>query len=257
VIAVLPAIDLQGGRQVGLVGGRLDVARGYGDPAAFAARRAAEGFTGLHVVDLDGAAAGRPRQVAALRRIRRAAPGLYLEAGGGVRSVADALALRAAGADRVIVGTAAVAPLAAAADPPAGTFLAALLARLGSDAVAVAVDVRDEGGLAVAAWRDRVAADLAVLGARLAALGVRFVVVTDTGRDGSLGGVRTSALACLAAAGLAVSAGGGAASDDDLAALARAGAWAAVVGRAFHSGGWRPPVRLEPGERVGEGALEA
>lgn len=253
---VLPAVDLQGGRQVGLVEGSLAHARVYGDPVVFAVARAADGYEGLHVVDLDGAAEGRPIHLETVRRLRAAAPALRLEVGGGVRTLEDALAVRAAGADTVIVGTAAVAPLLAEGDAGGGDLLRSLLDRLGPEAVAVAVDVRGrrQGEVALAAWRSSVPADLARLAERLAALGVRRTVCTDAGRDGSLRGVRTAAVRALAAAGLEVAAGGGVAGERDLAALARAGAWAAIVGRAFHAGGWRPPPRTPAGARGEVGA---
>lgn len=247
MIAVLPAIDLRGGRQVGLSEGRLDRARTYGAPEAFAAARAVEGYEGLHVVDLDGAAAGAPRQLASLRAIRAAAPGLFVEAGGGVRTPADAEAVRTAGADRVIVGTAAVRPLVEGGRPQ---LLRALLASVGADAVAVAVDARVDGParLALEAWREDARVDIPTLARRLVDLGVRHVVYTDVGRDGSLGGVRTSGVRALAWARLRVTAGGGVASRRDLLRLEAAGAVAAVAGRAFHTGRFRPPPRIGAGE---------
>ncbi len=245
MITVLPAIDLRGGRQVGLLAGDLERARTYGDPAAFAAARAADGYDGLHVVDLDGAAAGRPRQLDSLRAIRAAVPGLFVEAGGGVRAIADAEAVRAAGADRVIVGTAVVRPLAEGVRP---ALLRSLLAALGPERVAVAVDVRPDGPLRLAleAWRESARVDLAILARRLVDVGVRHVVYTDVGRDGSLGGVRTAGVRALAWARLSVTAGGGIASRRDLLRLEAAGARAAVAGRVFHAGRFRPPPRLAP-----------
>lgn len=241
MMTIYPAVDLQGGRQVGLVGGDLGRRRAYGDPLAFVRARVEEGFRALHVVDLDGAAAGHPVQVATLEAIRRAAPGLRIQVGGGVRSVADALCLRDAGADRVVVGTLAVRALLDPEAPAAAgrDLLGAFLAALGPEHLAVALDGAP-GTVAVDAWRERRTADLVGLGRRLVALGVRHVVHTDTARDGSLGGVRTEAAACLAAVGLCVVAAGGVQGDGDIAALAAAGAAGVVVGRAFHAGAWRP-----------------
>jgi phosphoribosylformimino-5-aminoimidazole carboxamide ribotide isomerase len=237
-MTIYPAIDLRAGRQVGLVDGDLDRQRRYGDAAAFARARAAEGFSALHVVDLDGAAAGRPTQLATVRDIRRAAPGLLLQVGGGVRSVEDARALRRAGADRVVVGTAVVRPLVTA-PLTAARLIGELLAALGPDGLAVAVDGTG-ATIAVEAWRSHLPADATELGRRLADVGVRWVVHTDTGRDGRLAGVRPRAAAGLAGTGLRVIAGGGASADADLARLAAAGVAGAVVGRAFHAGAWRP-----------------
>lgn len=239
-MTVYPAIDLQGGRQVGLVGGDLGRRRAYGEAAVFARDRAAEGFAGLHVVDLDGAGQGHPAQLETVAAIRAAAPGLLLEVGGGVRTVEDALAVRRAGADRVVVGTAAVrALLAGAAAADRGSLVADLLSALGPEALAVALDGRPSG-VALDAWREHARADLRALGERLGALGLTYVVHTDTERDGTLAGSRTEAVASLAATGLRVIAGGGARDDEDLARLAAVGAMACVVGRAFHAGVWRP-----------------
>jgi len=243
-MTVLPAIDLQGGRQVGLVGGDIGRARTYGDPVAFARARQGEGFAGLHVVDLDGAAAGRPVQLDVVRAIRAACPGVLIEAGGGVRSVEDALAVRAAGADRVVVGTVAVAALTGA-DPAAEALVRGLIDALGPEGVALALD--GEGGdLAGSAWRERRPADLGEAARRAVAAGVRWVVHTDTGRDGSLAGTRAGRVRVLAGAGLSVVAGGGIGGDADLVRLAAAGAWGAIVGRAFHAGAWRPSPSRRP-----------
>src|SRR5438093_4850377 len=126
---VIPALDLLGREAVRLEQGDYARASGYGEPAALAARFAAQGARWVHVVDLDGARAGLIRPVVVSARVHACSPA-SVQASGGVRSVADAETLIRAGAGRVVVGTA------------ASTLLDELVAALGERLV-VALDVRD------------------------------------------------------------------------------------------------------------------
>src|SRR4051794_36511659 len=126
---MIPAIDLLGERAVRLRQGDYDRATEYGEPVELARSYAAAGAKRLHVVDLDGARAGRIRPDVVATMVEAAAP-VPVQASGGVRSLADAVALVGAGADRVVVGTAAWA------------LLDELVASLGERLV-VALDVRD------------------------------------------------------------------------------------------------------------------
>ncbi|HYM84175.1 MAG TPA: HisA/HisF-related TIM barrel protein, partial [Candidatus Dormibacteraeota bacterium] len=142
---LLPAIDLRGGRVVRLVHGRFDRETAYAEDAAETARRFADAGVGwLHVVDLDGAIAGRPLQEAAIRSVVDAVDGrARVQVGGGIRTPEDARRILGLGAARVVVGTRAI-------EEPA--FAAELVGELGAAAVCVALDVRD--GIAVGeGWR--------------------------------------------------------------------------------------------------------
>jgi phosphoribosylformimino-5-aminoimidazole carboxamide ribotide isomerase len=220
---VLPAIDVLEGRVVRLREGRREeVTREGGDPVELARRFAAEGATRLHLVDLDGAFSGRP-SLALVERIATAG-GLPLQVGGGYRSLEVAEAALAAGADRVMVGTAALAE----------GFLEEATPRLGEGLV-VAVDVRD-GRVAVDGWTRTEELTGAALARRCAALGVPRLLVTSAGRDGSLAGPDLELLGEIVPVGVPVLAAGGVASLDDLRALAALGCEGAIAGSALLAG---------------------
>ena len=213
-IEVIPAVDVLGVEAVRLERGSYDaVVERAAEPAALAARWAADGAKRIHLVDLDGARQGgvRPELVRAVAQ----ASGLPVQASGGIRSVADAWRLLDAGADRVIVGT--------AAWPDPASWLA-----LGKSLV-LAVDVRD-GLVRAAGWTE--SAGLTFAEALERAQGARLLV-TAIDRDGTLTGPDLELVEEAAQSGSPVLAAGGVRSPDDVAALARAGAEAAIVGRAL------------------------
>ena len=215
-IEVIPAVDVLGEEAVRLERGSYDdVVERAADPVALAERWAAEGASRIHLVDLDGARRGGVRP--ALVRAVAAAAGLPVQASGGIRSLADAEALLEAGADRVVVGT------AAWPDPSPWLGLA--------EALVLAVDVRD-GLVRSAGWTE--SAGLTFAEALDRARGAR-VLVTAIDRDGTLAGPDLELVRTAAAAGLRVLAAGGVRSPADVAALAAAGAEAAIVGRALLS----------------------
>jgi phosphoribosylformimino-5-aminoimidazole carboxamide ribotide isomerase len=231
---VIPAIDLRAGRVVRLRQGDFANQQAYGDDSLEVARRwVAQGAERLHLVDLDGASAGQPAQLAWLGPILSGA-GVPCQVGGGLRELEAARLTLAAGADRVILGTA----LLGGADV-ARPFIRAL----GASAVIAAIDVRD--GLAVGqAWRPggpTVPYESALEG--LWAGGVRRFAITAIDRDGMLDGPD---LALLADARrrlpeARILAAGGVASLGDLAALASLGLEGAIVGRALYEGRFSLP----------------
>jgi phosphoribosylformimino-5-aminoimidazole carboxamide ribotide isomerase len=213
-IEVIPAVDVLGGEAVRLERGAYDaVVERADDPAALAARWAAAGARRIHLVDLDGAKSGRIRPE--LVRDVRAAAGLPVQASGGIRSLDNARALLEAGADRVVVGT-------AAWPDPSPWF------ELGG-ALVLAVDVAD-GELRGSGWTAGTGVSLAAALTRAA--GARLLV-TAIDRDGTLAGPDVELVRRAAASGSPVLAAGGVRSSADVEALAAAGAEAAVVGRAL------------------------
>jgi len=233
---LLPAIDLKDGRCVRLRQGDLSQATAYGDdPVAVALRWQAEGAQALHVVDLDGAAAGEPRHLQVLRRMTSALS-IPVQFGGGLRTpeaVADALA---AGAARAVVGTAAILSPA---------LLAGLL-RDHPGRVVVALDARD-GRVATHAWQGDSGLDLEEAARTLLGLGLREVLYTDISRDGMLTGADLAGTLRLARLGLRVLASGGVARLDEVrcfAGLSRQGVAGAVVGKALYDGALQLPDAL-------------
>ncbi len=223
---VIPAVDLLGEEAVRLEQGDFErVSLRAGDPAALVARFAAASPAFIHVVDLEGARAGRIRP-ALIGRLVAAAGGVPVQASGGIRSLADARALLAAGAARVIVGTAAFA------DPGA---LEAYAGALGERLV-VAVDAR-RGRVALWGWERESELTVEEAAERCALAGVRRLHCTAVERDGTMAGPDLELLARVRGrSGLPVLAAGGIRSEDDLAGLAALGLEGAVVGRALLEG---------------------
>lgn len=218
---VIPAIDIRGGSTVRLLQGDGGRALVYGDdPLAWARRWAGGGAQWLHVVDLDGAFAGRPVHLDLIRQI--CACGVPVQAGGGFRTVESIEAALGAGAARVVVGTAA---------RDLGTALRWL-----GDRVAVSLDVRD-GRVALRGWTEQTAMDAAALASELRALGATRFIYTDIARDGMLAGPDVGAVrAFVDAAGVPVIVAGGIASEADLTAVAGTRVEGVIVGRALYEG---------------------
>lgn len=222
---ILPAIDLRGGKCVRLLQGDYDRETVFSDdPPAMARHWESLGATRLHVVDLDGAKEGAPRNLDVVRDICSAVS-IPVQLGGGMRNVAIAREALDAGVDRVIVGTAALDPDAA------GEFVRAL-----GDRVVAGIDARD-GFVAVRGWLDTTEIRAIALAKKLVALGFRWVVFTDITSDGMLEGTNISALKeMVESVEASVIAAGGITTIDDLRAARDAGAAGAIVGRALYTG---------------------
>lgn len=227
---ILPAIDLRGGECVRLLQGRFDAVTRYdADPFARAAAFRAAGAEALHVVDLDGAEVGEPRQHALIGEIARAS-GLKVQAGGGVRTRGDVARLLEAGASRAVVGSAAVRKPEDVVD---------WLQDFGPERIVLALDVRlTERGPEVLThgWTEDSGVDLWTALDRLAEGAPKHVLVTDVARDGALTGPNLPLIEKITSRrpDLALQASGGVAELDDLAPLNAAGAAAAVVGKALY-----------------------
>lgn len=226
---LFPAIDLLAGRAVRLRRGERASAKVYSeDPAGQARAFRDQGARALHVVDLD-AAFGEPRQLALIGRIVLACAPLPVQVGGGIRDPDAAQATLDAGAARVIFGTAAVERPALAGEAAA---------RFGGERVAVGVDVKD-GRAAVRGWTASTGPTAQELSAQLAALGVRWLVVTAVSQDGTLGGFDVGLLRAVAEAAPTskLVASGGAGSLDHLRALRGVpGLAGAIAGTALYEG---------------------
>jgi phosphoribosylformimino-5-aminoimidazole carboxamide ribotide isomerase len=218
-IEVIPAVDVLGEGAVRLHRGDYDhVVEEAGDPVALARRFAEAGARRIHLVDLDGARAGRARPEL-VRLVAEAVAPTPLQASGGIRSLADAEALLDAGAERVVIGTAAF--------PDPARWASALGERL-----IVALDVKDDL-VRTAGWTAESGLTLLRAVELCLAAGVERVLCTAIDRDGTLSGPDVDLVASVAASGLCVLAAGGVRSAADVTDLAEAGAEAAVVGRAI------------------------
>lgn len=245
---VFPAIDLIGGRVVRLERGDRAHMKVYSDdPVAVAEDFRDRGAQWVHVVDLSAAleedVAAQAANAAAIRGIC-AVPGIRIDAGGGVRSLAAFERLLALGARRVAVGTALVRDTA---------FAAQVARKFGDHAVA---DVAAHGGrVRVNGWRETEELSADELVSRLADLGFKHLVFTDVARDGMQTGIDTDAYAHIAKiAGFPVVASGGIASVSDIEALASLGPQViegAICGRALLEGSLLLEDVLAAAERKG------
>lgn len=224
---VIPAIDLRGGQVVRLYQGDFRQETVYStDPVAVAMEWQQAGAPRIHVVDLDGARAGRLVNFEAIEAIA-AKVTIPLQVGGGVRNLDTVSRLVHAGAQRVVLGTAAVR------NPGLVRFACQAL---GPEAVVVGLDARD-GKVAVQGWAQAVERDVQELAKVMAALGVLRFIYTDISADGTLKGPNVQAVAALIrATGAHIIASGGVGSLDDLARLAEVGAEGAIVGSALYQG---------------------
>jgi phosphoribosylformimino-5-aminoimidazole carboxamide ribotide isomerase len=229
-----PAIDLKDGRCVRLVEGRLDDATIFNeDPAEQAVRFQTAGFPWIHVVDLNGAIEGGPRNAGAIAGILARAM-IPVQVGGGVRSMSAVSYWIDAGVSRVVIGTAALKNPGFVRDA----------AREYPERIAIAIDTRD-GKVAVSGWVEQSEMDAVELAARFADAGVAALIVTDIRRDGLKTGINIDLTGQMAdAVPIPVIASGGARSVDDITALkARKGKrpiHGIILGRALYDGEIRP-----------------
>jgi phosphoribosylformimino-5-aminoimidazole carboxamide ribotide isomerase len=236
-VILFPAIDLKEGRCVRLIQGDMAQATVFNDdPAAQAEAFARQGFAWLHVVDLDGAFAGRPMNVAAVEAILRRVT-IPVQLGGGIRDLRTVEGWLAKGIARVIIGTAAVR------DPD----FVREAARLHPGRIAVGIDAKD-GRVAVEGWAETSSMTAEDLGRRFEDAGVAAIVYTDIARDGILTGLNIPATLALAkAVSIPVIASGGLASMADIERLLEpdcARLAGAITGRALYDG------RIDPAEAL-------
>jgi phosphoribosylformimino-5-aminoimidazole carboxamide ribotide isomerase len=237
-VILFPAIDLKDGHAVRLEQGDMARATVFEkDPAVQARKFEAQGFEYLHVVDLDGAFAGKPVNAAAVENIVKSA-GIPLQLGGGIRNLATVEGWLGKGVKRVIIGTAAVR------DPA----LVKEAARKFPGRVAVGLDARD-GKVAVAGWAETSELSALDIARRFEDAGVAAIIYTDISRDGLLKGLNLDATIALAdAISIPVIASGGLASIEDIKALLSPRASkleGAIAGRALYDGRLDPAAALK------------
>ncbi len=226
MINLFPAIDLIDGKAVRLLRGDYNQMTVYDDdPMRVAKRFAAAGASFLHVVDLEGARDGNTPNLETVKRLIRES-GLFVEIGGGIRSLETVKTYIDAGASRVIIGTAAVT------DPE---FLSAALAAYG-DKIAVGVDIRD-GMVAIKGWTELSELTCFDFCRHLEELGVATVICTDISKDGLLSGTNLELYREMAEKfSLNITASGGVTSVDDVQKLSEMGLYGAILGKALYTG---------------------
>jgi phosphoribosylformimino-5-aminoimidazole carboxamide ribotide isomerase len=228
---VIPAVDVQDGEVVQLVGGERGTGKRYGDPVAAAERWIEAGAETLHLVDLDGAFEGERVNAGAIESVVDAVGGdgadaVGLQLGGGIRAAEGARALLDLGLDRVILGTAAV-------ETP---DIVAEIDETHPGSVVVSLDAKD-GEVVVSGWTEGTGLDPAEAAARYEELGAGAILFTNVDVEGQLDGIDREAVASVVdAVEIPVIASGGVAAVDDVVALKEAGAAAVVVGTALYEG---------------------
>ncbi len=238
---VIPAIDIREGRCVRLFQGKLDQETVYShDPAAVAVMWQEQGAKYLHLVDLDGAFAGEPKNMAVVREIINAVD-IPVQLGGGIRTPTTVEKLLDLGVDRVILGTVAINDI---------NLVGAVCRRFGAEKIVVGIDSKG-GKVAVEGWATTVEKEAVTLAREISEQGVRRIVYTNTSLDGTLSGVDVEATAALAEkTGLKVIASGGAASVNDIRRLKETGAGieGVILGKALYSGAVSLPEALAEAE---------
>ena len=224
-MTILPAIDLKDGEAVRLTKGLMNSAKVYSSQPWELVKRFEElGAEWVHLVDLNGAFAGEPKNLEQIEKIRRNCS-VRLELGGGIRDEATIKRYLDLGIDRVILGSVAVK------DPG---FVKAMAAKY---PVVVGIDAID-GYVAVEGWGEVSEMKATDLAKAFADAGVEAIICTDVGRDGTLEGVNVDFTLDIArASGIPTIASGGVRDDSDLAALAVTDEVAGVIiGKAFYEG---------------------
>lgn len=223
---IYPAIDLYGGKAVRLYQGDYARMTVYSEnPANVARDFAAAGAKHIHLVDLEGAKAGKPANLAAIRKIMDAAP-LFTEVGGGIRTLDTVESYLAIGVGRVILGTAAVT------DP---AFLEAALAQYGKK-IAVGVDIQD-GFVAIKGWTEKSQITAPDFFEQMQRLGVKTVICTDISRDGAMKGTNRELYRALSQRyAIDLIASGGVSTLEDVAALRDMNLHGAIIGKAYYIG---------------------
>ena len=233
---IFPAIDIRGGKCVRLYKGDFAQETVFGEPAEMAKKWQAQGAQYLHLVDLDGARAGRSENLATIKAILEVVA-IPVELGGGIRTMANIEQVIKLGVQRVIHGSVAVR------DPE---LVAAACQKYG-ERIVVGIDAKD-GIVAVDGWGVSGDVDVITLAKKMKSAGVRTIIYTDISRDGTLSGVNVEATAKLAReSGVRVVASGGVKSAADIRALKpyeQDGIEGVIVGKSIYMGTLNLPEAL-------------
>ena len=225
-MTIYPAIDLYEGKAVRLLKGDYNQMTVYSyNPAEFALDFAKKGATRIHLVDLEGARDGTTPNLGIIKSIAEKTE-LFLEVGGGIRSMETVEKYLSAGVDRVILGTAAVKDRA---------FLLEALAKHG-EKIAVGIDIKD-GKVAIKGWTETADITAEEFCAEMEGIGVKTVICTDISKDGAMQGANHGLYKTLSEKfKMDFIASGGVSSMDDVKALADMNIHGAIIGKAYYIG---------------------
>ena len=223
---IFPAIDLYEGKAVRLFKGDYDKMTVYSDhPEEIALEFKRRGASYMHVVDLEGAKTGETPNLETVKRIVKAAD-LFVEVGGGIRSLEVIEKYVSAGVSRVILGTAALTDR---------EFLKAALQKYG-DKIAVGVDIRD-GFVAIKGWTEKSEKPALDFCRELEELGVKTIISTDISKDGAMQGANHDLYKTLASElSIQIIASGGVSSIEDVKRLREMDIYGAIIGKAYYTG---------------------
>jgi phosphoribosylformimino-5-aminoimidazole carboxamide ribotide isomerase len=227
---LFPAIDLRDGRCVRLVEGKLENETVFSDdPAAMARNWEAQGAEMLHLVDLDGAFAGTPKNLAVVKTIVDAI-NVPVQLGGGIRSLATIEAVLNAGVSRIILGTSSVAQ---------PELVTEAVRRFGADKIVVGIDARD-GKVALKGWVEATEVSAINLARQMQSIGIKHIIFTDIARDGKLQGPNLASIKEMAESlAIGVIASGGVSKIEDIEALKKlesTGVEGVIIGKAIYTG---------------------
>ena len=223
---IFPAIDLYGGKAVRLYKGEYSDMTVYSDnPPKIAEDFIKEGATHIHIVDLEGAKDGTTPNIDIIAKIAKETD-LFVEVGGGIRSLEVLDTYINAGVSRAILGTAAVTD---------EDFLKAAIAKYG-DKIAAGADIKD-GYVAIKGWTVSSSYTLDAFLLKMSELGVRTVICTDVSRDGAMAGTNLEMYKSLMEKyNINIIASGGVSSLSDVHALSKMGMYGAIIGKAYYTG---------------------
>jgi len=223
---IYPAIDLYEKKAVRLFKGDYAQMTVYSeDPSAVARDFEAKGATHMHVVDLEGAKTGKTSNIETIKKIKESCS-LFLEVGGGIRTLETAERYLAAGVDRIIFGTAAVEN---------EELIREAVEKYG-EKIAVGIDLKD-GYVAIKGWTEKTACTSFDFTEKMESIGVSTVICTDISRDGAMKGTNVELYQELSAkTGMNIIASGGVSSMEDIRRLKKAGLYGAIIGKAYYTG---------------------
>ncbi|MCC8195386.1 MAG: 1-(5-phosphoribosyl)-5-[(5-phosphoribosylamino)methylideneamino]imidazole-4-carboxamide isomerase [Ruminococcus sp.] len=223
---IYPAVDILSGKAVRLYKGDYSEKTDYGDPVEAAMRLKELGAEFLHIVDLDGAKSGDTPNLGIISEIARKT-GIFVEVGGGIRSIETVEKYLSNGLSRVIIGTAAVTDR---------DFLCKAVSRY-SDRIAVGADILD-GSVRISGWLSDSGITISDFMTNMEAIGVRTVICTDISKDGALKGTNIALYEklCRDFPAVEIIASGGVTALEEITELKSAGVSGAIIGKAYYTG---------------------